>query len=63
MEVVEQSRCDIVGDYDFVLILTWGVYVTVSSCEKQTIWSKHCMSDIMSHLIMLISRLTVRNLA
>ena len=63
MEVVEQSRCDIVRDYDFVLILTWGVCVTVSSCDEQTIWSKCCMSDIMSHLIMLISRLAVRNLA
>ena len=63
MEMVEQSRCDIVRDNDFVLVLTWSVYVTVPSCDEQTVWSKRCVSDIVSHLVMLISRLAVRNFA
>ena len=35
----------------------------ITSIDEQTIWSKRCMSDVVSHLLVLITRFTVRNLA
>ena len=63
MEMVEQSRCNVMRDYDFIFVLTRCVNVAITSSDEQTVWSERCMSDIMSHFVMLISRLAVRDFA
>ena len=63
MEVVKESRCDIVRAHNFVFILTWSVDVAISISDEQTVWSERCMSDVMSDFVMLISRLVMRDFA
>ena len=63
MEMVEQSRCNVVRDYDFIFVLTRCVNVAITSSDEQTIWSERCMSDVVSHFIMLITWLVVRDFA
>ena len=57
MEMVEQSRCNIVKDYDFIFVLTRFVNVAITNSDEQTFWSKRCMSDIMSHFVIKVSGL------
>ena len=63
MKMVEQSRCNIVRDDDSVFKLTWSVGDAVSRSNEQTVWSKFGVSDIATHLIMLVPRFIMRNLA
>ena len=62
MEMVEQSRCNVVRDYDFIFVLTRCVNVAITSSDEQTVWSECCMPDVVSHFIMLITWLVVWNL-
>ena len=63
MEIVEPFRCNVMRDYDFVFVLTRCVNVAITCSDEQTVWSEHCMSDVVSHFIMLITWLIARDFA
>ena len=62
VEMVEKSRSDIVGNYYFVFELSWRVGNAVTGGNEKSIRGEPGVSDVVTHLIMLVTRFVVGNL-
>ena len=61
--MIEQARCDVVWDDDLVFELSWIVCVAVSCGDEEAVRGKLGVSDVVTHFVVLVSRLVVWDLA
>ena len=63
VEVVEETRSNIVWNDYFILKVTRSVCKAVSCCDEESIRGKFGMSDMVTHFVVLVSRFVVWNLS